>query len=166
MNNILLIHNPFQQAPTTMNQAQAAAQHPRTPPLGNTGQYTISVSKPGTGEDPEQLEKRLRLTVVFTTSEEPVLFIPDACRVDIRRNGIPEGTDQYVAFDHQNGSYIANVVMTLQEEWQATWWIDVYLLKGDWEKYAVSAYLSTLLVDDMTVSCTYHPHPQPNRQDG
>ncbi|HEX8529421.1 MAG TPA: hypothetical protein VF646_05340 [Cytophagales bacterium] len=149
-----------------MNQAQAPGHPPVKPPLGNTGQYTISVSKPGTGEDAELPDKRLNLTVQFTTPQDTGLFIPDACRIDIRRNSIEEGIDQNFPFVYQDGAYVADVAMTLEEDLQATWWIDLYLLKGDSEKYAFSAYLSTLLVDLMTVTCAYRSDFPSDGRDG
>lgn len=92
--------------------------------------------------------------------------MPDACRIDIRRNGIQEGIDQNFPLVYQNGTYVANVAMTLEEDLQTTWWVDIYLLKGDSEKYAVSAYLSTLLVDNLTVTCAYRSNFPSDGQNG
>ncbi len=148
---------------------EAASQAPRKPNLGNTGQYTISVSKPGTGEDLEKdldpLHLEVPLKVAFHAKADSGTTKPIACRVVVKSDDNNTLSDKKFKFDD---SMVAHVIIKLGESWQHTWWADLYLDYGTAHKdeYAISAYLSTLILNNMTVSCSYRSDSPSDGRDG
>lgn len=148
-----------------MTHAQAAAQPVHQPAPLDTGQYTISVSKKGVGEEDGQTDDKLGLKVRFGKMTALSVPWPAQCRVDLCAAAGCYATANAL-FERIGEDWEEAIFSMPPVTLQPHSWIDVYLLnEGAPEdpQYALSVYLSVLADASTSVRCTYINPPTPHR---